>query len=527
MRNWVVATICLLAIVVSVAQDVACAAEAPQQAKTARPNVLFIVVDDLNDWIGALGGHRQAHTPNFDRLLSESVYFSNAHCNAPVCAASRNSMLSGLRPSTTGWYTNTKSIRTTYQQVLGDVAPLPVHFRNNGYHTLAGGKIYHKGVADFARDELWNETKPNYQWPQKFIDRGHGYGGKHFYPFPRDGGQIYQHYGDGVSGQSLCWAALEAADIPRGEMPDEELADWASKQLQRTFDQPFFLAVGFRRPHVPFTAPKKYFELYDAESLDVPEVPGDEMHDIPIYGKAMALGTLPGGDHQNVLTIGPNYWRELALAYLACVSFADDQVGKVLAALEDSPYADNTIVIFCSDHGQNLGEKRHWRKQCLWEEATRIPLAFRLPGRGSAGRSSPQPVSLIDLYPTLIELCGLTQVEGLEGVSLAALLDNPESAWDRPALTTWHYNNHSVRSQHWRYIVYRDGAEELYDHRSDPGEHSNLADDPQYREIIAAHRRWLPTTNTLPVGMDQWQGDSFERTIQTWSAAGGPPEWLK
>jgi arylsulfatase A-like enzyme len=517
-----------LSVVLLVAGSyLACSQVALAEDAIRRPNVLFIAVDDLNDWIGALGGHPAAQTPHIDRLFSQSLCFANAHCNAPVCAASRNSLLSGLRPSTTGWYTNTPHISTTYRQVLGDVPPLPQLFRSNGYCTLAGGKIYHKGVADFAREELWDESKPRYRWPQEFIDRGHGYGGKHFYPFPRDGGQIYQHYGRQVHGQSLCWGALDASDIPGGTMPDEELADWAAAQLQRDFDKPFFLAVGFRRPHVPYTAPKKYFQRYDLSSLGVPAVPNDEMQDVPLYGKAMALGMLPGGDHQNVLSIGAGYWRELVWAYLACVSFVDDQVGKVLNALEDSPHADHTIVVFWSDHGQNLGEKRHWRKQCLWEESTRVPLAFRMPEGRAAGQRCSRPVSLIDLYPTLVELCQLPSVKGLDGTSLVPLVEDPATQWRRPAVTTWHYRNHSVRSEHWRYTVYRDGTEELFDHRTDPEEHLNLAGDAQYLDIIASHRRSIPTSNALPAGSEAWLGDSFEGTIQAWSAVGGPPEWLR
>jgi iduronate 2-sulfatase len=490
----------------------------------ARPNVLLVVVDDLNDWIGALG-HPQAITPHMDRLLGQSVSFTNAHCNAPVCAASRHSMLSGLRPSTTGWYINTESIQQTYQDVLGDVPPLPLHFRNQGYHTLAGGKIYHHGVADFARDQLWNEFMPSYQAPKHFLERGHGYGSPYFHPFPADGGQIYQHYGKRVRGQSLCWGALEAEDIPRGTMPDEELADWATRQLQRTFDQPFFLAVGFRRPHVPYTAPKKYFDLYDGISVQAPEVAPEEMADIPVYGKAMALGMIPGGDDACVEKISPEFRDELALAYLACVSFVDAQVGKVLTTLEKSPHADNTIVIFCSDHGQNLGEKRHWRKQCLWEESTRIPLAVRLPGNkhGTCAR----PVSLIDLYPTLIELCKLPPVDRIEGASLAPLLANPQQLWDRPVVTTWFYNNHSVRSQNWRYTIYRDGTEELYDHRQDPHEHQNLASVPEHQAVVAEHRQWLPSTKALPAGKETWQHDLLEETLHEWSEAGAPPLWLQ
>ncbi len=494
-----------------------------------RPNVLFLAIDDLNDWIGinGAGGHPQAITPNLDRLFSRSVYFSNAHCTAPVCAASRNSLLSGLRPSTTGWYTNTNRIRTTYDQILGDIPPLPLQFRQNGYTTLGGGKIYHKGVADFAEEQLWDTARAKIVWSDRLKDRGHGYGGMHFYPFPRDGGHVYQLFQEGVSGQSLCWGALDAGDMPDGLMPDEHLAHWAVEQLSHEFDQPFFLAVGFRRPHVPYTAPRRYFDLYDVNTIHVPEIPNDDLQDIPVYGKAMALGTLPGGDHKVVMQIGEQYARELAWAYLACVSFVDDQVGKVLGALENSPYADNTVIVVWSDHGQHLGEKKHWRKQCLWEESTRVPLAIHIPGASTNGQTCSRSVSLLDLYPTLNDICDLPPIEGLEGDSLMPLLDNPEDHWNRPAVTTWYYQNHSVRSERWRYIVYRDGSEELYDHSRDALEHRNLANDPQYAEIVEEHRKWLPSKNQLPAGMNEWEGDSLDKKVRQWEKSGGVPDWLQ
>lgn len=180
--------------------------------------------------------------------------------------------------------------------------------------------------------------------------------------------------------------------MPPEGMPDEQVADWAVERLKQKHDKPFFLAVGFVRPHVPYTAPKEFFDLYPLESVAMPVVPPDEMDDIPLLGKAMALGTLQGGDHRNVLDIGPNYWREMVRAYLACVTFVDAQAGKVLRTLAGSPYADNTIVVFWSDHGQHLGEKRHWRKQALWEESTRVPLAIRLPKSVNGGQSSSQAV---------------------------------------------------------------------------------------------------------------------------------------
>ena len=393
---------------------------------------------------------------------------------------------------------------------------------------MAAGKIFHKGTSDVQGYEYWDEARPKYQWSKDLAARGHGYQGKsggHFHPFPPDGGAVYQKYKKGVSGQSLCWGALEDADMPQEGMPDEQIAAWAVERLQQKHGKPFFLAVGFVRPHVPYTSPKEFFELYPMEDIVMPEVPVDEMSDIPLLGKAMAYGTLRGGDHWNVLDIGPNYWREMVRAYLACVSFVDAQAGKVLDALESSPYADNTIVVFWSDHGQHLGEKRHWRKQCLWEESTRVPLAIRIPDSIHAGESSRRSVSLMDISPTLIDLCSRPPVKGLEGTSLSALLEDPTAPRKEPAITTWHYNNHAVRSERWRYIRYRDGTEELYDHLNDPNEHRNLAGLVQYDEVIREHRQWLPKKNALPSGMEEWTIDSFGKKVERLRSA-GVPDWL-
>ena len=308
-------------------------------ASGTRPNVLFLAIDDLNDWLGALDGHPQAKTPNLDRLISQSVLFRNAHCAAPVCSASRHALMSGLRPSTTGWYSNTSKSLESYERTLGDTVPMPTHFKGSGYRTLAAGKIFHKGTSDVKGYDYWDEERSKYRWPEELAARGHGYQGSrggHFHPFPPDGGAIYQKYQAGVDGQSLCWGALEKADMPPEGMPDEQIAAWAIQRLKQKHDQPFFLAVGFVRPHVPYTAPKEFFDLYPPRGIVVPKVPRNEMDDIPLWGKAMAYGTIEGGDHYNVLSIGPNYWRELVRAYLACVSFVDAQAGKVLRALEAS-----------------------------------------------------------------------------------------------------------------------------------------------------------------------------------------------
>ena len=494
----------------------------------SQPNVLFLAIDDLNDWIGALGGHPQAQTPNLDRLISHSVFFSNAHCAAPVCSASRHALLSGLRPSTTGWYSNSSKSLDSYRRALGNTVPMPTHFKHNGYKTMAAGKIFHKGTSDVKGYDYWDEVRPKYQWPVDLAARGHGYQGKsggHFHPFPPDGGAIFQKYQTGVSGQSLCWGALQDADMPPEGMPDEQISAWAVKRLKQDHGRPFLLAVGFVRPHVPYTAPQEFFDLYPAQDIVMPTVPAGEMDDIPMWGKAMAYGMIAGGDHANVLSIGPEYWREMVRAYLACVSFVDAQVGKVLDALESSPYADNTIIVFWSDHGQHLGEKHHWRKQALWEESTRVPLSFHLPGNLNGGRTCKRAVSLIDIYPTLVELCQLPPVQGLEGISLRPQLRDPNTRRTEPAITTWQYNNHAARSLNFRYIRYRDGTEELYDHRSDPGEHHNLAGDPDLARVKQRLGASMPTHNVIPKELREGGLDSYAERLQQLRDE-GVPGWL-
>ena len=309
-------------------------------------------------------------------------------------------------------------------------------------------------------------------------------------------------------------------------MPDQQIARWAVERLQRKYEQPFFLAVGFVRPHVPYTAPRQFFDLYDLDKLVMPKVPQRELSDVPLLGKAMALGTLPQGDHWNVLNIGPHYWPEMVRAYLACVSFVDHEVGKVLDALEASPHANNTIIVLWSDHGQHLGEKKHWRKQALWEESTRVPLAFCLPNTKQQSVQIDQPVSLLDIFPTMIDLCQLGPVKGLEGHSLKPLLNDPKAAWPHAAITTWYYNNHAIRTARWRYIRYRDGGEELYDHDADPLEHDNLASQSQHETLIRKLRDQLPKKNVLPDGDSEWNGDSLSKKVKSLQS-GGIPAWLK
>lgn len=523
-RSSITTSMCLVLSFASLSQA------AEHGASMSKPNVLFLSIDDLNDWIGAMGGHPQAFTPHMDKLCQQGVLFTNAHCSQAVCTASRNSLLSGIHPSTSGWYSSTASMRKTYDSVMGDHKMLPQHFKDNGYKTLAAGKVFHQGVSDYKErtDDFWDVTGSGYKVPQRLLERGEGYGGKHFYPFPKNGSQIIDRYGkDFDDGNSLCYGALDRDDMPNGKMYDELIADWAVDQLQQDHDKPFFMAVGFVRPHVPYTAPKEYFDLYDLEKIQVPEFPADEMSDIPMMGKSIAFGTIKTGDHYAVVNLSDTYWKEMVYGYLACVSFVDAQAGRVLNALAESKHAGNTIVVLWSDHGQHLGEKKHWRKQALWEESTRVPLVFKVPGVSTAGTRSSQVVSLLDLYPTLVELCDLPPAVKLQGQSLVPLIEDPSAKRDRPVLSSWYYGNYSVRSNDWRYVRYRDGSEELYDHRNDPGEHNNLAGNPECAGVIADHKKWLPKSDALPAGKDKWEGDALDRRIQRWKEDNSLPAWLK
>ena len=450
-------------------------------APTNAPNVLFISVDDLNDWEGALG-HPEAKTPNMDRLFQQGVLFTNAHCSQAVCNASRNSLLSGLHPTSSGWYGSTKIMQNSYQDVMGDHVMLPQYFKDHGYHTLAVGKVFHSGVSDYKgrTDDFWSETGPRYSVKGALRKRGDGYKGTQFYPFPKEGSQMVQHYGeDYADGNSLCYGPLDPEDMPDGKMYDEIIADWAIDKLNQDYKDPFFLAVGFVRPHAPFTAPREFFDLYNLADIRIPDVPEDEMADVPLMGKAIAYGRLKGGDHHAVVNLRDTFWQEMVYGYLACVSFVDAQIGKVVTALEESGHADNTIIVLWSDHGQHLGEKKKWRKQSLWEEATRVPLFFKTPEMTTAGQSCDEAVSLLDIYPTLLDVCKLPPAPKLEGQSLLPLLTDPNANREEPVLMSWYYGNHAVRTKEWRYIQYRDGTQELYRHPTDAGEHRNLANNPE------------------------------------------------
>lgn len=424
-----------------------------------KPNVLFIAVDDLNDWVGCLGGHPQCQTPNIDRLAGKGVLFTRSYCAAPACNPSRVALLTGVRPFTSGVYGN----RHNWRKAMPDVVTLPQHFMKHGYEALGSGKIYHGRFPDPAS---WNDylKKGGDPKPTPEVRKD---------PHSRAGGVV--------------WGVLNVKDQ---EMNDYKMADYAIDYLKKDHDKPFFLACGIFRPHMPWQVPRKYYEMYPLEKIQLPKTLKTDLEDVPPAGRKMAK---PQGDHATMLRT--DNWKYAVQAYLASSTFADAMVGRVLKALEDSSYADKTIVVLWGDHGWHLGEKQHWRKFALWEEATRAPLIMVAPGVTSPNSVCERTVDFMNVYPTLAELCGLPTPKHVEGVSMLPLLKEPNAKWERPAMTTHGRKNHAVRSERFRYIRYADGSEELYDHQTDPMEWTNLAGDPQFAEKKAELAKWLPERN--------------------------------
>ena len=440
--------------------------DSPAQSKpaaAAKPNVLFIAVDDLNHWVRFMGRNKQVITPNIDRLAKMGVSFSNAYCAAPICNPSRAALMTGLRPSMTGVYDNNVDWRPVVAQDL----TLVTHMKRNGYGAYGAGKIYHGG---FDRKSEWDEYDKERAAPCKRLNDTDGVGGIKFSPM--DCGD------EGVS--------------------DYSIADYGIKQLQRKHDKPFFLTIGFHKPHMPWNVPKKYFDMYPLDIIQLPPYREDDLKDIPAEGVKMARG--PGSnspdkpsDHELMLQSGR--WKEAVQAYLAAITYMDGQLGRVLDALEKSEYKDNTIIVFWGDHGWSLGEKHHWRKFALWEEPTRAPFIWVAPGVTKAGTVSKRTVDFMSVYPTLSELCGLPIPKHVEGVSIKSLLANPNANWTTPALTTHGFQNHAVRNERWRYIHYEKGGEELYHETKDPYEWTNLASDKKHDKLKAEMAKVFPKVN--------------------------------
>lgn len=446
----------------------------PSDAQDRPPNILFIAVDDLNDWVGHLSGHPQARTPNIDRLARRGVSFTRAYASAPLCNPSRVSLLTGVLPSNSGVYGNGERLR----EKLPDAVTLMQHLKAHGYSAQGGGKIFHgRSAGDPAS---WDD----------------------YYTPPRPSG--VRHIGERQEGvPESAWAPWGPLDVDDSEMFDVKIVDWTIGELKKSHDKPFFLASGFTKPHLPWYVPKKYFDMHPLDGIELPATLDSDRDDLPAFGKRLAAEVHVVSNSRNFSTHGEdhalvlkhNQWHRAVQSYLATISFVDAHVGRLLDALDESEHADNTIVILWGDHGWHLGQKQHWRKHTLWEVATRTTLIISSPARAQRGVTSPRPVSLIDLYPTLVELSGVPDRNGLDGQSLVPLLEDPLLEWSRPVLTTFGYQNHSVRTERWRYIQYHDGGQELYDHDADPNEWTNLASLPQHTSVIHELAEFLPRTN--------------------------------
>jgi arylsulfatase A-like enzyme len=434
-----------------------------QSASAKPPNVLFIPVDDLNHWVGYTGRNPQCKTPNIDRLAAMGVSFTNAHCAAPACGPSRAALWSGIRPHTSGCYVNADPWKRHIKEGLN----VNAHFRKNGYYTAAMGKTYHSsasGLKSVYASE-WDEYPPTTR--ENSAGRAPTkYEGFHE-PLP--------------------------LDLQDKDLPDWHTVDFCIDRMKQDRDKPFFIACGLIKPHLPWAVPRKYYEMYPREDVQLPPHRDDDLDDLPKAGVRMA-----GAEKDHAKFLRSGRWKDAVQSYLATIAYVDMNVGRLLDAYETSPERDNTIIVFWGDHGWHLGEKQHWRKFALWEEATRTPFIWVAPGVTKPGTICDRPVDFMSIYPTLCELAALQPPKHLEGKSIVPLLKDPNTKWDGVALTTHGYLNHAIRDGRYRYIRYADGSEELYDHKDDPYEFTNLAGHTEMAAIkkrLAAH---LPKENKKP-----------------------------
>jgi iduronate 2-sulfatase len=420
----------------------------------ARPNVLFIAVDDLRDWVGYLGKNPQTITPNIDKLAARGLAFTRSYCAAPVCNPSRAALMSGLRPSTSGVYDN----QDDYRPAIAAELTLTTAFRQAGYTVRGAGKIYHEA---YPRRSEWDDylASPGAD--------------------PRPKGDT------GVGG--IRFAPLDCRDQ---DLREWKITGYAIEQLRKKRDQPFFLACGLHKPHMPWNVPRKYYDMHPLDQIQLPPYLENDLDDIPPAGVRMAK---PEGDHRAILKSGR--WKDAVQGYLAAISYCDAMIGRLLDAFDKSPYRDNTVIVFWCDHGWHLGEKHHWRKFALWEEATRSPLIWVVPGLTRPGAVCERTVDFMTIYPTLCDLCGIPIPKHVEGRSIRTLLADPRAAWAEPARTTFKFGNHAVRTEGWRYIRYANGDEELYDETKDPNEWTNLAGKAEYAAKKQELAKLLPATN--------------------------------
>jgi arylsulfatase A-like enzyme len=449
-------------------------------AQPAKPNVLFIAVDDLRDWVGYLGKNPQTITPNIDKLAARGVAFTRSFCAAPVCNPSRAAIMSGMRPSTTGVYENQNDWRT----VIPESKTLTAPFRKAGYYVCGAGKIYHEA---YPRRSDWDDY------------------------LERPGADPQPTGSTGVGG--IRFAPLDCKDE---DLREWKITGYAIDQLKKKHDKPFFLACGLHKPHMPWNVPRKYYDMHPLSAIQLPPYLKNDLDDVPPAGVRMAK---PQGDHRQMVESGR--WKDAVQGYLAAISFCDAMIGRLMDEFDKSAYRDNTVIVFWCDHGWHLGEKDHWRKFALWEEATRSPLIWVVPGLTKPGSVCDRTVDFMTIFPTLTDVCGLPTPQHVEGKSIKALLANPKAAWDQPAVTTHHYKNHGVRTEGWRYIRYANGDEELYDETKDPNEWTNLAGKSEHAAKKAELAKLLPKTDRADIGPAEGKAKG-KRKAKAKAKDGGP-----
>jgi len=446
-------------------------------AAESRPNILFIAIDDLNHWVGYTGRNPQARTPNIDRLSRMGVSFTHAYCAAPLCNPARAALMSGKRPGTSACYQNSEFWKNYISEGLGLTATL----KKAGYYVAGCGKIYH------------NSSYYTSEWDD--YGKEQGVGGDE--DEEADSGNRKKKGGSNLKGGPIM--KMEGFQQPvKHDLQDSDLSDWhivsyCTNQLARRHDKPFFLACGLHKPHLPWVVPRKYYDLFPVNSIQLPPYQEDDLKDIPAVGLKMAK---PNGDHAQILASGR--WKEAIQSYLACIAYTDMNVGRLLDALQKSPYASNTIICFWGDHGWHLGEKHHWRKFTLWEEAARAPMIWVVPGMTRAGVLCERTVDFMSIYPTLCELTGTAIPQHVEGVSMRKLLADPTAAWTTAGITTFGFMNHTVRTEEYRYIRYSDGGEEFYNEKTDPYEWDNRASSGDFDRQKAELRKLMPAENAPP-----------------------------
>ena len=458
---------------------------APVKEEVKKPNILFIAIDDMNDWLGVLGGHPQAKTPNIDKLANQGILFTNAHTPAPACSPCRNAILYGMEPHNSGLYPfyDRPEMNPEFFEKHHSLMEI---LKANGYNTFGAGKIHHgamgrESIEMFdSREFTESINKKLFHLPKPLVDSTDGVGVK-------------------VFGKMCGRPSLS----PLEDHVDYNISTFGVDVLNREHEKPFFLAVGFIKPHLPFVAPKKYFDMFPRKEIQKTPIKEDDLADLPWAARSNAKL----GDDYKYRT--KDTWEDWIRAYLACNAYTDENVGRVVEALNNSKYKDNTIIVLWSDHGYHFGEKRSHRKFSLWEESTRVPFIILDPRNEKNGSRCESPVSLIDIFPTLLNYAGIEPPVYSDGNDLQDLLKNPKTIREVPTLTTWGRGNYSLRSSKWRYTVYFDGSEELYDHENDSEEWENLAENPQYNQIKNEMKKYLPQ-NEAPLVM---QGKALHNVV--------------